>query len=81
VVIAAHRPTRKRTGRRRARPKFRNGLALARRVKDAFLRADRTVALKQQIQVDPRPEAHSAAMTAAFMLFKHYPYPAAEAYK
>src|SRR5207237_9228710 len=42
-----------------------------RQVKDSFLRADRTVALKQQIQVDPRPEAHLAAMTAAFMLFKH----------
>jgi hypothetical protein len=26
-----------------------------RQVKDPFLRADRTVALKQQIQVDPRP--------------------------
>jgi hypothetical protein len=25
-------------------------------VKDSFLRADRTVALKQQIEVDPRPE-------------------------
>jgi hypothetical protein len=50
-------------------------------VKDSFLRADRTVALKQQIQVDPRPEAHPAAMTAAFTLFEHYPYPATEAYE
>src|SRR5205823_11137971 len=49
-----------------------------RQVKDPFLRADRTVALKQQIQVDPRPKAHPAAMTAAFMLFKHYPDPATE---
>ena len=52
-----------------------------RQVKDSFLRADRTVARKQQIQVDPRPEAHPAAMTAAFMLFKRYPYPATEAYE
>jgi len=51
-----------------------------RQVKDSLC-ADRTVALKQQIQVDPRPEAHPAAMTAAFMLFKHYPDPATEPYK
>jgi hypothetical protein len=37
-------------------------------VKDALLGADGAAALRQQSQVDPRPEAHPAAMTAAFNL-------------
>src|SRR5487761_708851 len=46
-----------------------------RQVKNPFLRADRAAALRQHIQIDPRPEAHPAAMTAALALFEHHPYP------
>ena len=43
-------------------------LRRGREVKDALLGADGAAALRQQSQVDPRPEAHPAAMTAAFNL-------------
>jgi hypothetical protein len=42
-----------------------------RQMKNALLGTDRAVALRQQIQIDPRPEAHLAAMAAAFAVFKH----------
>src|SRR6516225_6239082 len=40
-------------------------------VEDALFRADRAIALRQQVQIDPRAEAHSAAMAAALAVFKH----------
>jgi hypothetical protein len=40
-----------------------------RQVKDAFLCADGAAALRQQIQIDPRAKANSAAMTAALTVF------------
>src|SRR5215471_20207380 len=40
-------------------------------VKDALFRADRAIALRQQVQIDAGAEAHSAAMAATLSVFKH----------
>src|SRR5947207_10376653 len=49
-------------------------LRRGRQVKDALLGADRAAALRQQCQIDLCPEAHPAAMAAAFALLQHCPY-------
>src|SRR5437868_5873298 len=49
-------------------------LRRGRQVKDALLCANRAAALRQQCQIYLRPEAHPAAMAAAFALLQHYPY-------
>ena len=46
-------------------------LRLDGKVEDALLRADGTIALRQQVQIDPGTEADSAAMAAAFTVLKH----------
>src|SRR5207302_2910495 len=46
-------------------------LRLDRQMEDALLRANRAVALRQQVQIDLRAEAYPAAMAAALTSFQH----------